>query len=149
VAEEFDRRHRGAGAVGPDLVDQIGGRDERHLPRELFGEVLDLARRVQPGIEAELATRRHEVADAQVEPALRGLEDGDRLAVGFERGLQGVAAVDEQAGLLRPHDGDARRAGEARDVGEARFALGHRLATMGVGARDKEAVEPGVGDGRA
>jgi hypothetical protein len=69
------------------------------------------------------------------------------MAVREERGidllrhLQGVAAIDEDGGLLSQHDGEAGRAGEAGDPGKALGPRGHILALVFVGPRHDEASE--------
>jgi hypothetical protein len=146
VAEELDGADRRGRAITPDLVDEVGGRDEGHLAGKPFAQILDLARGVQPRVEAELTALGDEVPEARVEATRWGFHDGDGPGVGLERRLQGVAAIDEEAGLLEADDGDAGGAGKTRDISETRLALGHRLAAMGVGARDEEAVEAGVSD---
>ncbi len=133
----------GGRAVGPDGVDEVADRHEGGgLAGELLLEVGDLAGRVQPGIEADLAGFGHVIGDLGGDAALHGFDDFDHLGVGLGGRLQGVAAIDEQGGLLRADNGEAGRAGEAGHIGEAGFALRHRLAAMRIGARHEEGIDP-------
>ncbi len=99
---------------------------------------------MQPRIEADAAALGNVERDFVGHAALADFVDGDLFGVGLGGRLQGIAAVDEQASLFRADDGDAGRAGEASDIGEAGLPGRHRFAAMGIGTRDKERIEPGL-----
>ena len=72
-----------------------------------------------------------------------GLLDKDAMKTGIDLSpnLHPVAAVDEDAGLIRRDDGKARAAGEAGQPGKTGVRLGDIFALMRVGAWDDEGVE--------
>ena len=74
---------------------------------------------------------------------LHDLEDARIHLIG---GLEGVAAVHEQGGLLGPDDGETCRAREARQPREALGGRGHILSHVLVGARDEYGVDTEAGE---
>ena len=73
------------------------------------------------------------------------MEDGDEIGVRLGRRLQRIAAIDEEAGLVRADQGQAGGTGKAGDPGQARFAGGDRLAAMGIGAGNQKPLNTGCG----
>lgn len=96
---------------------------------------------MQPGIVAELAAGRQVLLDPALQWRLLHADRRDDLGVGLLGRLDGVAAVDDQRGLVGQHDGVAGRAGEAGQPGQAGHMRRDILALVLVGARDDEAVE--------
>ncbi len=136
-------RFRRLGTVGPDLVDRIAF--DRHqlgaAAGKRFLRLLHPVARVQPRV----------IADARafgrmfLEP-LRRARLGHRLIAPLGRAdlladLEGVAAVDEDRGLLWEDDGRAGGTLEAGQPGEALRVASDIFAHMLVGERDDEAVE--------
>ena len=140
---EADGAARHRRAIGPDRVDRV--RLHRHeRAAALFDgglQLVDGARRVQPGIEAELFARLEMLAD----PGFRRMVDErlgrERTDVDLLADLHGVAPVDEDRRRLPQDQGDPRRAGEAGEPGEPLGAGRHIFALMLVGAGHDEAVE--------
>ena len=143
VPEELDGGDRGAGAAGPDAVDEVVGRRQPRAGLELFLEILDLGGCVQPRIVADDRVLGHQGGQLLGQSRRRHLDHLDQPGVGFGRRLQCIAAVDEQRGLLDRHQRQPGRAGEAGHVGQPRLAGRHRFAAVGIGPRNEEAVQPG------
>jgi hypothetical protein len=59
--------------------------------------------------------------------------------------LKGVAAIHKYAGNIRQHSGVAAGAGEAGEPREALVTWGDIFATVGISARDEEAIKLGGG----
>ena len=111
-----DRRDRRRRPVGPDRVERVAV--ERHqLAAGLFGGgaiARDLAERVQPRVVAEhcagLERRRRSSRPAGCVDQMAELEEP---AIDLGRGLQGVAAIDEDRRRSVQNDRQPGRAGEA------------------------------------
>lgn len=146
----FDRRHRRPRPVGPDRVDGIAVERNEPAARLLGGraEAFELRQRVEPGIVGERFAR----GEIRRDPVGRGLfgevpvliEGG----VDLVGGLQRVAAVDEDRGLVAQNDREPGRPGEAREPCEPLRARRHVLALMLVGPRHDEAGDAASGEFR-
>ena len=97
--------------------------------------------RLQPRIEAELAALGEVGGDPGVGRLLGNLVRHEGLGIDLAAHGQGVAAVDEDRGLVGQHDRQARRAAEAGEPAQPLRAARHVLALVLVGARHDEAVE--------
>src|SRR5690606_19889466 len=110
-------------AVGPYAVDEVLRCHQQRPAGELLLKFADLARRMQPGIVADLAASWHELGDALRQSARSLLDNLDQAGVGFGWCLQRITAVDEQCGLAEADHGNAGGAGETGEVGEPRFTV--------------------------
>ncbi len=139
-ADSTQRRRR---ALGPERIDGVrldGDQFGAGAPDRLV-QPLDLIGGMQPGVIAKARA----LAQIGFEPFLgsgRGkpqrLEDGriDLVPDG-----QRIAPVDENRGAVAQHNGDAGRAAEARQPGEALLRGGHIFVLMPVGARNDESIK--------
>src|SRR6056297_3544755 len=96
---------------------------------------------MQPGIEPEPRAFAETVGDPVAGLRLRPGHGGEMGGIDLGADLNGVAAVDEDAGFPGKDYGKARRSGEAREPGEPVVAGGHVFALVGVGTRDHEGIE--------
>ncbi len=144
---EVVRHHRAVRrrrTVAPDGVDRIGrGRDQHGADgRAGLGEALRALARVQPGVIAELLSGLQVRLDPRARRRVDEVLDRKQRAVDLVAGLGGIAAVDEQRGLVGEDDRGPGRAGEAGEPGEALLARRQIFVLEPVGMRHDEAVEP-------
>ena len=137
-AVDRDRAERRRGPFGPHGIERVAvDRDQFGLGlgaggRQPFG----CRRSVQPRIESEA------IAGGKMrgQPAFGGGIDQrldlPRPGVDLLGGLQRVAAVDEQGGLLRQHDRKAGRAGKAGQPGQPLFRRRDIFILLLIGARN-------------
>ena len=112
--------------------------DKCRRPRRGLLEALDLARRMQPRIVAELHARRCRLASSHFSGLVAASGTGSTTARStWSLDLQRVAAIDEEHGAILQDDGKPGRAGEAGQPGKPLFRRRHIFVLMAVGARDR------------
>lgn len=135
-----DGRRRRGRAILPDRVDRVGL--DRHEFRAGFfrasAQGLYGGRRVQPGVVADRPVARRFASQPARWRIGNEVADRKQLAVDLLARLDCVAAVDEDAGLVRQYDRRTGGAGEAGQPGEALGAGRHVFVLMLVGAGDNE-----------
>ena len=137
------RRERRRRAVGPHRVDRVLLDRHEAAAGALRGarEALVAVDGMQPRIEAELAALGQIGGDPGLGRFLGDLVRHEGVGIDLAAHRQRVAAVDEDRGRVGQHDGEAGRAAEAGQPGQALRAARHVFALMLVGARHDEAVE--------
>ena len=133
---------RRRGTVIPDPVDRIDGQSDEFAAHRFQrgAQAFRLARRVQPGIEADTLAGGFSLQEI----GQRGLGRGDRfedVEIDLLAHLQRIAAVDENRRAARQHHRDAGRAGKAGQPFQPRRRGRDVFALMLVGARHDEAVD--------
>ncbi len=139
-----ERRRR---PVGPDRVDGVRlGRNERRAGVGAgAGEALRALGGVQPGVVAELGTRRQVLLEPALRRGVGDRHDGEHRCFDLGPRRQRVAAVDEQRGLVGEHHGRPGRSGEAGQPRQPLFGGRHVFVLMPVGAGQDQARKPALG----
>ena len=139
------------GGAGRCLAPDAGPRDcgerlQLDAPRgQLLGQVVDAARRVQLGVEADGGAGLQRLGQPLAHLRLADLQHLEHLGVHLPRRLQDVAAIDEQRGAVLGDDGRPRRSGEARHERQPFGARGQVLVGVLVGVRDQQRVDARAG----
>ena len=121
-----DRAERRGGALGPHRIERIA------VDRDQFGAGLGAGRRqplgcrrsVQPWIKSEAVAGHEVLCQPGFRRRLDQRLDAPGLAVDLFGRLQGVAAVDENRGLLGQHDRQSGRSGKAGQPRQPLFGSG-------------------------
>ena len=135
-----DRAERRGRALGPDRVERVAV-DRDQLGAGLGagrGQPLGCRRSVQPGVKTEAVAGREMLRQPVFRRRIDQRLDMPGLAVDLLGGLQRVAAVDENRGLLRQHDRHAGRAGEAGQPGQPLFGRRDIFVLLLIGAGNHE-----------
>ena len=108
---------------------------------EAFLEADDGRARVQARVETDACAFGKLCRQPLPWLGLGDLDDLEDARIHLIGGLQGIAAVHEQGGLLGPDRGETCRASEAGQPREALGGRGHILSHVLVGARDEYGVD--------
>ena len=130
-----------AGPVSPNGIDQVRAGDEFCALAKRFTEGMDISRRMQPGVIADAFGLARLGGDGGGEARWANRVAGDDFSVRLGRRLQGVAPVNKQVRGFVTDIGEARRAREAGQPGQACFARRYRFAAMHVGPGHQIAVD--------
>ena len=120
---------RGRARPPPHAVDEVAGRgnelDAVRLQRRF--QALDLGDGVQARIETDGLAARQVLGEPFADGAPRHAGDVDQPRLGFGARLHRIAAVDEQCRRFLGDDGEAGRAGKARQPFETRRSTPARI----------------------
>ncbi len=134
---------RGGTLAAPDAIDRVARQRLQldALGPKLLLQLVERARRVQPGVEADRGAGFQVLADPVRGFGRGNLQHLESLGVHLLGGLQDVAAVDEQGGSAARHHGQAGRAREAREPGQTLCRRRHVLVHVLVGVRHQHGIE--------
>jgi hypothetical protein len=129
--------------VGPGRIDRIVvQRDEAGARgRAGFSQPLGTVDGVQPRVITKPRARREIGLDPAFRRGLDQVGDREQTGVDLRRGLQGVAAVNEQDRAVGQHDRGAGGAGEARQPSQSLLGRRDIFILMAIGARKDETVD--------
>ena len=146
-----DTARRRPGPPGPDRVHEIIGHGAQGCPR-LDGGALQAGHavgRMKPGIVGEGLAGLQVGAEPSLRRRLGKGHDGDDPGIDLFRGLEGVAAIDEQGRLVGQDHREAGRPGEAGEPSEPLGVGRHVFRLMLVGPGHDEAVGADLAERRA